>query len=99
MNIIIISVATFFMLCAALMSFMMVIFWGGAIANAHAAKWMVTSANILIYALPTICVLSSILVWIGYAVSNKSIHYWWFSLPAPLFIYLAILMILSFSKN
>ncbi len=78
----------------AMMAFMLAAFAGGGIANGgRAGAWGLRFLDFSLLALPALCIVAMVMLWVAYSKDWGTAHYWWNAFPLPfLFAYLLVLL-------
>lgn len=75
---------TFWLSCLAVFAFMLAAFAGGGVANGGTVgTWGMRFLNFSLFALPGLCVVAAVMLWLAYSRDWGAVHYWWNAFPLP----------------
>jgi hypothetical protein len=88
-------VGLFWLGSLAMMAFMLAAFAGGGIANGgKVGAWGLKFLDISLLALPALCIVAMVMLWVAYSKDWGTVHYWWNAFPIPFLAF--YFLVLSF---
>lgn len=80
----------------AMLSFMLCVFAGGGLVNGgKVGAWGTRFLDMSMLALPALCILANVMLWVAYVRDWGAFHYWWNAFPLPFLAgYIAIVSLL-----
>lgn len=78
-----------------MMAFMLAVFAGGGIANGgKVGTWGMRFLDLSLLALPALCFVAMVMLWVAYFRDWGTAHYWWNAFPIPFIA--AYILVVSF---